>query len=113
MLSVGVLETAMANVKTITIEVAYAHPNKQAILKISVPENTTVESAIRASGILEQFPEIDLDKNGIGIFGKITTLDAPLCSQDRIEIYCPLVADPKQTRRERAAKTQQVSKHVL
>jgi putative ubiquitin-RnfH superfamily antitoxin RatB of RatAB toxin-antitoxin module len=103
----------MADVKTIAIEVAYAHPNKQAILKVSVPENAPVESAIRASGILEQFPEIDLDKNGIGIFGKMTTLDTPLCPQDRIEIYCPLVADPKRARRERAAKIRQASKHAL
>jgi putative ubiquitin-RnfH superfamily antitoxin RatB of RatAB toxin-antitoxin module len=97
----------MANVKMIAIEVAYAHPNKQIILKVRVPEDASVKVAIQASGILEQFPEIDLDKNGIGIFGRLTTLDISLCPQDRIEIYRTLVADPKQARRERAAKARQ------
>jgi putative ubiquitin-RnfH superfamily antitoxin RatB of RatAB toxin-antitoxin module len=97
----------MANAKMIAVEVAYAHPNKQTTLRVSVPENATVEDAIQTSGILEWFPEIDLDKNGVGIFGKLTTRNTPLCPHDRIEIYCLLVADPKQARRERAAKTQQ------
>ena|SRR5690625_5014153 len=104
MLSVGGLETTMANAKVITVEVAYAHPNHQVILKVSVPENTTVEKAIQASGILERFPEISLDQNSIGIFSQLTTRDTILHSHDRIEIYCPLIADPKQARRERAAK---------
>jgi putative ubiquitin-RnfH superfamily antitoxin RatB of RatAB toxin-antitoxin module len=97
----------MADVKMIPIEVAYAHPNKQTILKVLVPENASVKVAIQTSGILEQLPEINLDKNGIGIFGKLTTLDTSLRPQDRIEIYRTLVADPRQARRERAAKTRQ------
>ncbi|ABA57698.1 Protein of unknown function UPF0125 [Nitrosococcus oceani ATCC 19707] len=97
----------MASVKMMTVEVAYARPDKQVILKASVPENTTLEAAIQASGILEQFPEIDLDKNKVGIFGKLSKRDAPLCFGNRIEIYRPLIADPKQARRERATKARQ------
>ncbi|BAW80799.1 hypothetical conserved protein [Candidatus Nitrosoglobus terrae] len=94
----------MVSANMISVEVAYAHPSKQAILKIAVPENTTVEEAIQISNILKQFPEINLHKNGVGIFSKLTKLDAPLCHQDRIEIYRPLIADPKEIRRKRAAK---------
>ncbi|ADJ28678.1 RnfH family protein [Nitrosococcus watsonii] len=100
----------MVNVKMMTVEVAYARADKQVILKASVPENTTLEAAIQASGILEQFPEIDLDKNKVGIFGKLAKRDAPLCLGNRIEIYRPLIADPKQARRERVAKARQ-AKH--
>lgn len=99
----------MASVKIMTVEVAYARPDKQVILKASVPENTTLEAAIQASGILEQFPEIDLDKNKVGIFGKLAKWDTPLCFGNRIEIYRPLIADPKQARRERAIKARQAN----
>lgn len=97
----------MADVKMITVEVAYARPDKQVILKVSVPENATLEVAMRASGILEQFPEIDLDQNKVGIFGKLAKRDGPLRPGDRVEIYRPLVADPKQARRERATQARQ------
>nr|WP_207146450.1 RnfH family protein [Ectothiorhodospira mobilis] len=85
------------------IEVAYAKPDDQAVLEVTLPAGATVEEAIRASGILERFPEIDLSTNKVGIYGKLTRLDAPLRDRDRVEIYRPLIADPRAARRRRAA----------
>lgn len=85
------------------VEVAYALPKEQLIVPISVSEGTTAEQAIKASGILAKFPEIDLAVNKIGIFGKLTKLDMPLRHLDRVEIYRPLIADPKEVRKQRAA----------
>lgn len=89
---------------TIRVEVAYARPDRQVIIPLVVPEGTTVEAALRQSEIDEQFPEIDLDKAKVGIFGKITRRDTVLRPRDRIEIYRPLIADPKEVRRQRAGK---------
>lgn len=91
------------------IEVAYARPDAQVILSVDVDEGATVNEAIVMSGVLEQFPEIDLDKNKVGIFGKLTKLDEKLREKDRVEIYRPLVADPKASRKKRAAKKEKVS----
>lgn len=88
---------------SITVEVAYALPHEQAIIPVSVAPNTTAEAAIMASHIIAKYPEIDLNVNKIGLFGKLTKLDAPLRHLDRIEIYRPLIADPKELRRQRAA----------
>lgn len=86
------------------VEVAYALPNKQIIIPVKVNEGITAEAAIMASGVLKQFPEIDLGVNKIGVFGKLTKLDTPLRHLDRVEIYRPLIADPKEVRRQRAAE---------
>jgi uncharacterized protein len=86
------------------VEVAYALPSKQVIIPVKVSENATAEEAIISSGILKQFPEIDLTQNKIGVFGKLSKLDAPLRHLDRVEIYRPLIADPKEVRRKRAAE---------
>ena len=91
-------------VNTIKVEVAYAKPEIQVILPLDVAEGTTLEQAIINSGILEKFPEIDLGNNKVGIFGKIAKLDVPLQDRDRVEIYRPLIADPKESRRKRAEK---------
>lgn len=88
----------------IAIEVAYASPTDQDILALQVPADATVEQAIQASGILARFPEIDLSQNDVGVFSKATKLDAGLVAGDRIEIYRPLIADPKAARKKRAAK---------
>jgi putative ubiquitin-RnfH superfamily antitoxin RatB of RatAB toxin-antitoxin module len=85
------------------VEIAYAKPEIQVILPLEVGEGATVEAAIRRSGILERFPEIDLEQNKVGIFSKPCKLDQPLRAGDRIEIYRPLIADPKEARRNRAA----------
>jgi putative ubiquitin-RnfH superfamily antitoxin RatB of RatAB toxin-antitoxin module len=86
----------------INIEVVYALANEQILLKRSVPTGTTVTEAIQASGVLDKHPEIDLTTSKLGIFGKLTKADAVLRDKDRIEIYRPLIADPKEVRRKRA-----------
>jgi putative ubiquitin-RnfH superfamily antitoxin RatB of RatAB toxin-antitoxin module len=86
----------------INIEVVYALPDEQILLRQSVPTGTTVLEAIQASGMLAQHPEIDLANNKLGIFGKLTKADVVLRDKDRIEIYRPLIADPKEVRRKRA-----------
>jgi uncharacterized protein len=86
----------------IDIEVVYALPDKQTLLTQQVDSGTTVADAIRVSGILDKHPEIDLAANKLGIFGKLTKPDTVLRDKDRIEIYRPLIADPKEVRRKRA-----------
>ena len=88
----------------IMVEVAYAIPEEQVIITIKVPTIFNVQQAIKKSGIQKKFPSIDLSKNKVGIFGKKTTLDQPLNERDRIEIYRPLILDPKEMRRKRATK---------
>lgn len=86
------------------VEIAYALPEQQVIIPLKIAEGATAESAIMASGILGKFPEIDLAVNKIGIFGKLNKLDTILRHLDRVEIYRPLIADPKEVRRQRAAE---------
>ncbi len=86
----------------IAVEVAYARPDRQLIVPLEVPEGTTVAEAIELSGILKEFPEIDLKRNKVGIFGRLTKLSTVLREGDRVEIYRPLIADPKAVRRARA-----------
>ena len=88
----------------ILVEIAYALPEEQVIISIKVPSKSDVKQAIEKSGIQIKFPSIDLSKNKVGIFGKKTTLDHVLKNRDRIEIYRPLILDPKEMRRKRAAK---------
>jgi putative ubiquitin-RnfH superfamily antitoxin RatB of RatAB toxin-antitoxin module len=88
----------------IMIEVSYALPKKQIIIPVLVPKDISVKEAIELSGILKKFEGIDLASNQVGIFGKLTTLDKTLRNHDRIEIYRPLIADPKEIRRKRAAE---------
>ena len=87
----------------IQVEVAYARLDAQALLSVTGDPGMTVCEAIDLSGILERFPEIDLAINKVGIFGKLTKLDQPLVSGDRVEIYRPLIADPTAQRKKRAA----------
>jgi putative ubiquitin-RnfH superfamily antitoxin RatB of RatAB toxin-antitoxin module len=95
----------------ITVEVTYALPDVQEILKIGVPPGATVRDAIERSGILATHPEIDLDgRNKVGIFARQTRLDTPLRDRDRVEIYRPLIADPKTARRTRAAERKSAKK---
>ena len=90
--------------KKMRIEVAYAQPGEQVILELELAETATAEAAIRESGILRRFPEIDLAQNKVGIFGKVCKLGQGLKPGDRVEIYRPLITDPKESRRSRAAK---------
>ncbi len=77
------------------VGVAYANKFKQVWLKLEVPDDSTVRQAIEHSGLLKQFPEIDLDSQKVGIFGKVTKLDAKVEEGSRIEIYRPITADPE------------------
>ncbi len=86
------------------IEVVYALEKKQTLLSLEVQQGTTLKQAIELSGILDTYPQIDLLKDKTGIFGKIAKLDDILREKDRVEIYRPLIADPKQVRKDRAAK---------
>jgi len=94
----------------IMIEVAYALPDKQIIIPVLVNEGISVKEGIELSGVLTKFEGIDLSSNLVGIFGKLTTLDKTLKNLDRIEIYRPLAADPKEIRRKRAAKDKEMKK---
>ncbi|MDR3214477.1 MAG: RnfH family protein [Azoarcus sp.] len=77
------------------IGVAYSEPDQQIWLTLEVPETVTVREAIEHSGILRQFPHIDLQTQKVGIFGKLAKLDTPLKPGDRVEIYRPIIADPE------------------
>ena len=86
------------------VEVAYALADKQSLISLEVKEGSTLKEAIEASGILDEYRDIDLSTNRVGIFSKFTTLDTVLREKDRVEIYRSLIADPKKVRKERAAQ---------
>ena len=88
----------------ITVEVVYASLEKQLLISLVVADNCTVGEAVQQSGILQQFPEINLENIKVGIFSKLIKLDQKLQPGDRVEIYRPLKIDPKQARLLRAAK---------
>jgi putative ubiquitin-RnfH superfamily antitoxin RatB of RatAB toxin-antitoxin module len=89
--------------ETIPVEVAYARPDVQRIVALAVPQGTTLAEALERSGIAELFPEIDLERAPVGIFGTVVKdREQVLRAGDRVEIYRPLVADPKAKRAERA-----------
>ena len=96
--------------ETIEVEVAYARPERQLILKVEVPAGTTAIEAARLSGIEEQFPEIRLGTDRLGVFGKLCKNDRVLNSGDRVEIYRPLLVDPRDARRELAASGKSMGK---
>ena len=89
----------------INIELGYARQDEQVLMSLTLEEGVTVEAAIRGSGVLQRFTEIDLKRNKVGIFGTRCPLDRVLREGDRIEIYRPLCADPKTARRRRAEKS--------
>ncbi|MGL5949635.1 MAG: RnfH family protein [Aeromonas sp.] len=86
----------------ISIEVAYARPEAQTVLTLRVAPGTMVQEAIRQSGILTRYPEIDLGQQAVGIYSRLVKLTDAVNSGDRVEIYRPLLADPKEIRRQRA-----------
>ena len=89
----------------IVVEVAYALPEKQYLQRVTLQQGATVEEAIRASGLLELRNDIDLSKNKVGIYSRPVKLADVLQDGDRVEIYRPLIADPKELRRQRAEKS--------
>jgi len=94
----------------IRVEVVYALPHVQMLVPVTLPEGATVEDAIRKSGVLEKFPEIDLASAKLGIWNKAVELGAVLREKDRVEIYRPLIADPKEVRRKRAEEGKAMKK---
>lgn len=88
----------------LSVEVAYARPDEQRIIELQVPPGTTVRQAIEQSGITQYYPEIDVAKSKVGIWGKLAKPDVAVQAGDRVEIYRPLIADPKEARKKRAAQ---------
>ncbi len=86
------------------VEVAFAMPGRQVLIPLTVPAGTTAIEAIRRSGVLERFPGIDT--SSIGVFGRLCAPERVLAAGERVEIYRPLQADPKEVRRKLAAKGQ-------
>ena len=93
----------------INVEVAYALPERQLIVRLAVDAGSTAAAAIEQSGIVDRFPEIAAWRGRVGIFGMHITPEAILRDGDRVEIYRPLIADPKENRRRRAARGKQGS----
>lgn len=91
-----------AETKMIQVEVVYALPNEQRVLSLMVDSQSSVEEIIQQSGVLALYPEVDLATNKVGVFSRNVKLDATVNDGDRIEIYRPLLADPKEIRRKRA-----------
>jgi putative ubiquitin-RnfH superfamily antitoxin RatB of RatAB toxin-antitoxin module len=89
----------------LSIEVCYASPDGQALIAVDLPEGATLQQALDASGILQRFPGIDLNTQKVGVFGKLKPLDTVLADHDRVEIYRPLLVDPKLSRQRRVEKT--------
>jgi putative ubiquitin-RnfH superfamily antitoxin RatB of RatAB toxin-antitoxin module len=86
------------------VEVCYAMSNKQELVRVRLQQGATLLQGLDASGLLGKYPEIDVKKNKFGIWNKLSKLDAVLRDKDRIEIYRPLIADPKEVRKQRAAE---------
>ncbi|MEK7755195.1 MAG: RnfH family protein [Acidobacteriota bacterium] len=84
------------------IEVVYALPHKQERILLDLPPGSTVRDALRASGLLQGVPQMEVTR--LGVWGRAVTADTGLCDRDRVEVYRPLIADPKEVRRERATK---------
>ncbi len=103
----------MAATDNIRIEVVYPLPHEQLVMAAQVPSDATIRDGIQASGILERYTELSMDTLEAGIFGKLAKLDAPLHDRDRIEIYRPLIADPKAVRKQRAAEGKVMKKGVI
>ncbi|MBU4680466.1 RnfH family protein [Cedecea davisae] len=93
--------------REIQVEVIYALPQKQYLRKVKLVEGSTVEQAIVASGLLELRDDIDLRQNKVGIYSRPVKLGDAVQDGDRVEIYRPLIADPKELRRQRAERSAQ------
>lgn len=88
----------------IRVQITYALPERQDIVTVELPAGATAQQAVEASGLLQKYPDIDLAKNKLGVFAKLVKADQALRDRDRVEIYRPLIADPKEVRRQRAAE---------
>lgn len=95
---------------SIHVEVAYARPEAQEVIRLTLPAGSTIQQAIEASGLLAKHAELDIAKAKVGIYSKLTRMDAVLRERDRVEIYRPLIADPKEVRKQRAAEGKTLKK---
>ncbi|ENO87651.1 RnfH family protein [Thauera linaloolentis] len=96
---------------SIRVEVAYALPQRQELVEVVLAEGATVGDALEVSGLLRKYPDIEPDgRNKLGIFSRLVKADAVLRDRDRVEIYRPLVADPKAVRRQRAGEGKTMKK---
>ncbi|KAB2967434.1 RnfH family protein [Zoogloea sp.] len=96
---------------SIHVEVCYALRDRQEIVQLRLPAGSTVQRAVDASGLLQKHPEIDLAKaNKLGVFARLVKADTVLRDKDRVEIYRPLIADPKEVRRKRAEEGKAMKK---
>ncbi|WP_259365355.1 RnfH family protein [Colwellia sp. BRX10-3] len=102
-----VMSEEISEQESFAIEVVYGTPIRQEIISCTVEPNTTIEQAILASGIVEEFPEIDLAINNVGIWNRAAKLTDIVKDLDRIEVYRPLLADPKEVRKRRANKAKE------
>lgn len=100
----------MFTMSNLSVEVIYALPEKQFLLPVNIADGATIEDAIIASGILSLRADIDLKKNKVGIYSRPVKLNDRVQDGDRIEIYRPLIADPKELRRKRAEKSKDTKK---
>jgi uncharacterized protein len=98
---------------SINVEVAYALPHVQELVRVKLPNGSTVQQAIEASGLLQKHADLDLAQVKLGIYGKLTKGDAALRDRDRVEIYRPLIADPKEIRKKRAEEGKAMKKGGL
>ncbi len=90
-------------VDRINVEVTYALPQRQEVVRVNLPAGATAREAVEASGLLQKYPDIELDgRNKLGIYAKLAKADSVLRDRDRVEIYRPLIADPKAVRKKRA-----------
>ncbi|MDP4789371.1 MAG: RnfH family protein [Haliea sp.] len=97
----------MSDSAMMQVEVAYALPDRQAIIPLQVTAGTTALEAAQRSGVADRFEGIDLEDSRLGIFGKLVTPEHVLQAGDRVEVYRPLKADPKEVRKARAARVKE------
>jgi len=100
----------MSTHEPIHVEVVYALPDRQEVVPLSLKAETTVQQAVELSGLCAKFPEIDPAKGKFGIYSKLAKADTVLRDRDRVEIYRPLIADPKEVRKQRAAEGKAMKK---
>ena len=94
----------------INVEVAWASLERQEVVQLTLPTGTTLGEAVRVSGLAAKYPQIDVANGKFGIYGKLAKPDTELRERDRVEIYRPLIADPKEVRKQRAAAGKQMKK---
>lgn len=94
----------------IQVELIYALPDRQRLLSFFVEEGLTVKDAVEQSGVLERYPELDIETMKVGLFGKLTKMTQIMREKDRVEIYRPLIADPKEVRKRKAAEGKTLKK---